>query len=120
MDVPDLVVEWALGIVTSAGMGSFFFLKSKSSKNTASIVALKEQMDQKIVDAIEKLGENVTPLSLCNAKQELWQTRFDMWMTQNKEQHDHIDSGVAAALENIEKQLVFVFEKLDSLSKGDK
>lgn len=124
MVIPDVVVEWVLGLASATGIGGFLFLKSKSNKNAEDILKLKEKMndecdlmDQKILDAIKEIGEKVTPITHCDAKQVLWQERFDMWMTQNKEQHDHIGEHVGVALVGIEKQLVVVFDKIDSMQE---
>jgi len=124
VDIPEVVVEWTLGVVSALGGGGFLFLKNKANRNADDISKLKDKMvsecdimDQKILNAIEKLGEKVTPLKHCESKQELWQERFDMWMSQNKEQHDHIDDNVSNALEGIEKQLEIVFDKIDSMQE---
>jgi hypothetical protein len=124
MDVPDIVVEWTLGVVSTLGLSGFVFLKSKASKNAEDISALRTHihtecslMDQKILDAIEKLGENVPPMSHCNAKQELWQLRFDSWMEQHKGQHEHIKEGLEAALGEINKKLDVVFVKMDDFQE---
>lgn len=124
MDIPDVIVEWALGIASATGVGGFLFLKSKANKNADEIFKLKDHvnsecslMDQKILGAIEKLGEKVTPLRHCEAKQELWQTRFDSLMVQNKEQHDHIGDSVNMALAGLGEKFEVVFDKMDSMQE---
>lgn len=121
MNVPDFVIESVLGVASVIGVAGFGFLKNRTDKNERAITDLSKEMssecddmDKKILDAIEKLGNEVVLRSHCSGKQDLWQERFDSWMRENKVQHDHIGDRVSDALENIDKQLETLFKKIDT------
>lgn len=124
MNIPDIVVEWGLGVVSAVGGAGFWFLKSKSGENAKAISNLEDKldadcsiMDKKILDAIEKMGEKMIPKTHCDSRQELYQVNFEHLMESNRSQHEDIKHGVARDSASTGKQFEILFEKMEDIKE---
>lgn len=123
MIVPEIVVELIGLTAIAAGGFGFKFLHNATKKNAADIATTKEaifaRMDERnkdILQAVKSMETKLTPMTHCDAKQELWQERFSALMEKNSSEHIHLGGSLDTSLIGVDRQLEVLFKEMEKIS----
>jgi len=112
VDVLERVTIGCIGVVAGIGTWALRFLRKEDDKTMAAIDKLSEELAARqtavvaeftehrkgvharinkqevtFAEALDKVLEKTAPMAHCDAKQELWQERFESMLDVNSEQH---------------------------------
>lgn len=118
MNIPDTIVSWGLGIISTMGMGGFLFLKNKSDKNEKAVVELSKEVNKKftdqsntfeeslklrnkeLLDVLKEMEDKLTPKAHCDAKQTEWGLVFKHQNEINSSEHQQLIMNINKLVAN--------------------
>lgn len=123
MVIPDLVVQLMGLSVIGVGGWSFRYLigrigevEDKTSSCQRDINEKYDRREKDSRDRFDLLITKLTPQSHCDAKQELWNTRFDNIMEQSKKDHDRLE----LTIEHLAEQISELSDCVRKMALGDR